>query len=70
MPRVAPWRDGAECPFERAGIYRVEDGELIPLAEQAFQTCGGRALDITEDVFAPFFIEAAARCDAIAKTGS
>ncbi|WP_039048916.1 glycoside hydrolase family 5 protein [Comamonas thiooxydans] len=55
------WRDGAECPFERAGIYRVEDGELIPLAEQAFQTYGGRALDITEDVFAPFFTEAAAR---------
>lgn len=55
------WRDGAACPFERAGIYRIEDGNPVPLLEQAFRTIDGRALDISEDVFAPFFIEAAAR---------
>ncbi|MCY1215897.1 hypothetical protein D9M68_121110 [compost metagenome] len=55
------WFPDAACPFERAGIYRLQDGALVPLAEDAFKTMSGRALDLSEDVFSPFFAEAAAR---------
>jgi len=55
------WRDGAACPFERAGIYRLDDGIAVPLDEHAFDRVDGRGLDIAEDVFAPFFTQAAAR---------
>lgn len=47
------WRDAA-CPFEQAGIYRLRDGRAEPLKEDAF---GG--IDISEEIFAPFFRQAA-----------
>lgn len=55
------WREGVECPFERAGTYRVKDGRIEPLNERAFDTVDGRPLDIANDVLAPFFAEAALR---------
>ncbi|WP_416051550.1 cellulase family glycosylhydrolase [Cupriavidus basilensis] len=55
------WVEGATCPFERAGIYRLEGGHIVPLDEDVFKRVNGRPLDITEDVFAPFFAEAAIR---------
>jgi hypothetical protein len=33
---VSIWRPGAECPFERAGAYRFEDGAATPLDEDFF----------------------------------
>ncbi|KDP85525.1 hypothetical protein CF70_013290 [Cupriavidus sp. SK-3] len=60
-PGRSIWVDGASCPFEHAGIYRLERGRIVPLDEDVFKRVNGRPLDIAEDVFAPFFAEAAIR---------
>ena len=52
---VSIWASGVECPFERAGIYRIENGGPVAVDETAFQRCAGRALDIPNDAFAPLF---------------
>lgn len=46
------WR-GA-CPFEAAGIYRLREGRMEALDEQAFER-----LNLNEDAFAPFYAAAA-----------
>jgi len=54
------WRDGADCPFERAGAYRMEGGVARPLDEDFFRRAGGRTLSMSADAFAPFFRKVAA----------
>jgi hypothetical protein len=58
---VSIWRDGASCPFEQAGLYAMRDGRAEPRDERAFRRGPRGELDVSEDVFAPFF-------DAVAKT--
>jgi hypothetical protein len=52
---VSIWRDGASCPFERAGVYAMRDGRATPLDEQAFQRGPSGEFDSARDVFAPLF---------------
>ncbi|WP_156400536.1 cellulase family glycosylhydrolase [Caulobacter sp. Root655] len=52
---VSIWTRGAECPFERHGIYRVEGGRPVAAAEDVFRRHAGRALDIPNDAFGPLF---------------
>ena len=52
---VRIWRDGADCPFERAGAYRMAGGAAQPLNEDFFRLSSGRPLSLADDAFAPFF---------------
>lgn len=52
---VRIWADGRDCPFERAGAYRLDGGTAIALDDEFFRTRGGRRLSISEDGFGPFF---------------
>lgn len=52
---VSIWRDGVVCPFEQAGIYRVQDGALQAVDNRVFQRCAGRPLSIPDDAFGPYF---------------
>ena len=67
---VSIWRQGAPCPFAQAGIYALEASEkgtvAIGLKELAFSQYQGRALDIAEDVFEPFYHRVACTIRAIA----
>ncbi|MGT2493340.1 hypothetical protein ACU4GD_29790 [Cupriavidus basilensis] len=36
-PGRSIWVDGASCPFEHAGIYRLERGRIVPLDEDVFK---------------------------------
>lgn len=47
---VSIWRNGATCPFEAAGRYRVENGAAIPTGDDVLA-----AIDPTHDVYRPFF---------------
>ena len=57
---VSIWRDGASCPFERAGIYVMRDGRAAPLDETAFQRGPNGVFSAARDVFAPLFEAVAA----------
>jgi hypothetical protein len=52
---VSIWREGMVCPFEAAGLYRVQDGALQSLDPGVFQHWGERRLSIPDDAFGPFF---------------
>jgi len=56
---VSIWAPGVECPFERAGAYRVENGAAVPLREDFFQVAEGRAINLSDDGFGPLFHEVA-----------
>lgn len=56
---VRIWRDGADCPFERAGAYRLEGDTPAPLDEDFFTVADGRRLSLSDDAFAPFFHQVA-----------
>jgi hypothetical protein len=56
---VRIWRRDADCPFERAGAYRLAGGAAQGLDEAFFSTRGGRRLDISEDGFGPLFRQVA-----------
>ena len=58
--RVSIWRDGVQCPFERAGAYRLTGNGHEVLREDFFQTAGGRKIDPDHDGMAPFFRRVAA----------
>jgi hypothetical protein len=58
--RVRIWRDGADCPFERAGAYAMRGEMVAPLDERFFQFAEGRTLSLSDDAFAPFFAKVAA----------
>lgn len=49
------WQDGVSCPFEEAGVYRIVDGELVPMKEGAFDQIDGRPLSLADDCYGPFF---------------
>lgn len=49
------WKEGLFCPFEQAGIYRLADGELLPMKENAFDRLDGRPLSLSDDCYGPFF---------------
>lgn len=52
---VRIWRDGRDCPFERAGAYRIEGGRAETVDEDFFRTRQGRRITISEDGFGPLF---------------
>jgi hypothetical protein len=58
--RVAIWRKGVECPFEKAGAYRLTGNGHEVLREDFFQTVRGRTIDADHDGMAPFFQRVAA----------
>lgn len=47
---VSIWREGASCPFEAAGRYRIENGTAVATGEDFLA-----AVDPTDDVYRPFF---------------
>ena len=49
------WRGGADCPFERAGAYRMDGGTATPLNEDFFRVAKGHKLSLSDDAFAPLF---------------
>ena len=57
--RVSIWREGAICPFEAAGIYRLEGGAPIALREEAFTARDGRTMTLDDHMFAPFYARVA-----------
>ena len=57
---VSIWRDGASCPFERAGVYAMRDGHAVALDENAFQRGPSGVFDSARHVFAPLFDAVAA----------
>ena len=67
---VRIWRDGTSCPFEQAGIYAIEstpDGlAAIARDENAFSDYQGRALNVSDDLFAPFYHRVADTIRAVA----
>ena len=64
------WRDDVPCPFAQAGIYAVEatrDGTVVTaLKEDAFSHFQGRALNVSDDVFSPFYHRVARTIRAVA----
>ncbi len=64
---VSIWKDGAKCPFERAGAYRLAGGEIKALDEKFFLERNGRRLEMEKDFMGPFFARVAERMRAINK---
>jgi hypothetical protein len=58
--RVSIWRKGVDCPFEKAGAYRLTGNGYEVLREDFFQTVRGRTIDAEHDGMAPFFRRVAA----------
>lgn len=53
--QVSIWLPNHDCPFERAGAYRVRAGRAEPLDEEFFRTREGRRLNVSEDAYGPLF---------------
>jgi hypothetical protein len=54
--RVSIWRDGIECPFERAGAYRLgANDEAEDINETFFTRKGGEGVSLEADYMMPFF---------------
>jgi hypothetical protein len=49
-----------DCPFEAAGVYRIENGQAVALREDAFSRFQGQPLGLSEDAYGPFFRDVAA----------
>lgn len=58
---VSIWLKGAECPFERAGAYRVKNGGVEVLDEFFFMKRGGHVVSMERDFMSPFFHRVADR---------
>jgi hypothetical protein len=52
---VSIWRDGVECPFERAGAYRLDSNRAVDVQDDFFQKFKGKVLVASEDAYAPLF---------------
>lgn len=63
--RTPIWLPGAECPFERAGAYRMKGSEVEALDEEFFVARDGRRFEMERDFMAPFFHNVAERIRAI-----
>ena len=67
-PNAVPiWKPGHTCPFEQAGIYALENGHAVALREGAFSHIDGRAHNMSEDAFGPFFRRVAQTLSAVSK---
>jgi hypothetical protein len=53
--RVPIWREGAHCPFETAGAYRLVDGRAQVLRNDHFTQVDGREIDLEKSYMLPFF---------------
>lgn len=53
--RAVLWQNSRDCPFEAAGIYRMQGDQPIPCREDVFTHHAGRPLSIGEDGYGPFF---------------
>lgn len=63
--RVPIWLKGAECPFERAGAYRLRGDDIEAVDEFFFLKHEGRTVAMERDFMGPFFQRVAARIRAI-----
>jgi hypothetical protein len=52
---VRVWADGRDCPFERAGLYRMAGSSAVSLREDGLRTVGNRPFHMSDDAYAPFF---------------
>lgn len=52
---VSIWLDGAKCPFEQAGAYRLKDGKIEVLDEHFFRKRGDTTFAMERDFMGPFF---------------
>ncbi len=52
---VSIWLDGHACPFETAGLYRIESGAAVATGPDVLAS-----IDPTEDCYAPFYRKVAA----------
>ena len=52
---VSIWLDGAKCPFEQAGAYRLVDGKIEVLNEDFFRKVDGKPVRMEVDFMGPFF---------------
>ncbi|MGB3808948.1 MAG: cellulase family glycosylhydrolase [Parvibaculum sp.] len=59
------WMEGAECPFERAGAYRMKGGEMEVADEFFFLKQDGRVVTMERDFMGPFFQRVATRIRSI-----
>lgn len=57
---ISIWKHGVACPFEKAGIYRLDGRIAQPQTPDIFMTAGGHALDVSRDAYGPFFERVAA----------
>ncbi len=62
---VSIWLKDAECPFERAGAYRIKGGDIEVLDEDFFVVRDGRAVEMERDFMTPFFERVANRVRAV-----
>lgn len=62
---VSIWLRGAECPFERAGAYRMSAGGIEALDEDFFRRRDGRPVAMEKDFMGPFFRRVAERMRAV-----
>lgn len=53
--KVSIWREGASCPFEAAGAYRLKGGQAMSLDENFFRVHDGKPLTPSGHAYAPFF---------------
>jgi hypothetical protein len=44
-----------DCPFEAAGVYRIENGRAVALREDAFNAFQGQPIGLSDDAYGPFF---------------
>ncbi|MDF0541399.1 cellulase family glycosylhydrolase [Sphingobium sp. H39-3-25] len=56
---VPIWMDGVECPFERAGAYRLEGGRAVDVRDDFFQRDAGRVYNVADDAYRPLFEDVA-----------
>ena len=57
---VSIWASGAQCPFAKAGVYKVVDAKAQAVNEDAFRLSkNGQAFNISEHAFAPFYARVA-----------
>ena len=52
---VRVWFDGRDCPFERAGLYKMAGSNAVSLREDGLRTVGNRPFHMSDDAYAPFF---------------
>ncbi|HEY3888479.1 MAG TPA: cellulase family glycosylhydrolase [Caulobacteraceae bacterium] len=53
--RMRVWRDGHDCPFERAGAYRMSGAGPVAQNEDFFRRWGEAALSISDHAYRPFY---------------